>query len=180
MRWHLRNHNCKQILLGISHDAGYAPFLDEVVATEEDKSRITIIEGPPIVRELSATGLNVMNLKTIFRTEKLVDRAEIPPERVVSPPATNGATTWAKTAGTPAPTTTPLVLKNGVNGTNGVNKPAPTMKVAAVKSSWIPEPLGLDPPLKVNAAVLERVKRRTNKDKLCNNHYLRGPCAKGE
>lgn len=28
-RWHLRNHNCKQILLGISHDAGYAPFLDE-------------------------------------------------------------------------------------------------------------------------------------------------------
>jgi len=30
-RWHLRNNNCKQILLGISHDAGYAPFLDEVV-----------------------------------------------------------------------------------------------------------------------------------------------------
>lgn len=32
-RWHLRNQNCKQILLGISHDAGYAPFLDEVVGT---------------------------------------------------------------------------------------------------------------------------------------------------
>lgn len=43
----------------------------------------------------------------------------------------------------------------------------------------MPEPLGLDPPIKVNPAVLERVKRRTNKDKLCNNHYLRGPCAKG-
>lgn len=29
-RFHLKNQNCKQILLGISHDAGYAPFLDEV------------------------------------------------------------------------------------------------------------------------------------------------------
>lgn len=47
-RWHLRNHNCKKLLLGISHDAGYAPFLDEVVK-HNDRSRVTIIEGPPTV-----------------------------------------------------------------------------------------------------------------------------------
>lgn len=28
--------------------------------------------------------------------------------------------------------------------------------------------------------VLEAIKRRTNSNKLCNNHYLRGPCAKGD
>lgn len=136
MRWHLRNHNCKQILLGISHDAGYAPFLDEVVVTDDDKNRVTIIEGPPIVRELSATGLNIMNLKTIFRTEKLVDRTELPVERVVSPPSTNGSTnggtTWAKISGTPAPAALPVVLKNGVSGTNGV-KPPVTVKVTPIK-----------------------------------------------
>ena len=116
MRWHLRNHNCKQILLGISHDAGYAPFLDDVVSSEEDKNRITIIEGYPIVRELSATGLNVMNLNGIFRTKKLMDRTETQGllERGVSPPMTNGAQTWAKISTTPAPVVTPIMIKNGV------------------------------------------------------------------
>jgi hypothetical protein len=172
MRWHLRNHNCKQILLGISHDAGYAPFLEEVVS-ENERHRITIIEGPPIVRELSATNIQIMPLHNIFRTEKLIDRSEC--DRVASPAATNGATTWAKLTSIPSiPNHTPIPIKNG---TNGVKKSTPTLKT--VKPAWIPEPHGLDPKLDVNAVVLERVKRRTNRDKLCNNHYLRGPCAKG-
>ena len=177
MRWHLRNHNCKQILLGISHDAGYAPFLDEVAATEEERSRVTIIEGPPIVRELSATNIQIMPLNNIFRTDKLIDRLEIMNDRVTSPAATNGAPTWAKlTSIPPVPGAAPVVVVK--NCTNGVKKATPTLKTA--KPTWIPGPHGLDPQLSVNAAVLERVKRRTNKDKLCNNHYLRGPCAKGE
>ena len=31
-----------------------------------------------------------------------------------------------------------------------------------------------------NIQVLDKIKRRTNSNKLCNNHYLRGPCAKGD
>jgi hypothetical protein len=73
MRWHLRNHNCKQILLGISHDAGYAPFLDEVVK-QDDRCRVTIIEGPPTVRELTSTGLQIINFNKIFREGKLTER----------------------------------------------------------------------------------------------------------
>ncbi len=74
-RWHLRNINCKQAILGISHDAGYAPFLDEVLRDEETRRRITILEGFPTVRELVATGLNILSLNdTLFRSEKLIDR----------------------------------------------------------------------------------------------------------
>ena len=43
-KWHLRNVNCKQIVLGISHDSGYAPFLDEILRNEETRRRISILE----------------------------------------------------------------------------------------------------------------------------------------
>jgi hypothetical protein len=161
MRWHLRNHNCKQILLGISHDAGYAPFLDEVV-TPEDRCRITIIEGPPTVRELSATGLQIMNFNQLFRAEKLVDR-------VASQPTTAQPFTWAGVTSIPPPNQTSPVL-NGATLKRSSPAPLPT---------WVPSPRGLDDSIVVNAAVLDKVKRRANNNKLCNNHYLRGPCAKG-
>ncbi|KAJ0287069.1 hypothetical protein COL154_009205 [Colletotrichum chrysophilum] len=76
-RWHLRNYNCRQILLGISHDAGYAPFLDEILQDADTRARVSLIEG--------------------FAT-----------------------------------------------------------------------------------SALENIKKRTGAAKLCNNHYLRGPCAKGD
>ncbi|RDL35457.1 Uncharacterized protein BP5553_07388 [Venustampulla echinocandica] len=163
LRWHLRNHNCKQILLGISHDAGYAPFLDEVV-TPNDRCRITIIEGYPTVRELAATGLQILNFGNIFRSEKLVSR-------LVSPPST-----WAGVTSTaaPPPSASPITLKNGTatvknSATHSVSKP-----------NWVPTPRGLDPPITVNPTALDKIKRRTANNKLCNNHYLRGPCAKGD
>ncbi|TVY94233.1 hypothetical protein LAWI1_G002264 [Lachnellula willkommii] len=148
MRWHLRNHNCKQILLGISHDAGYAPFLDEVVG-QDDRNRITIIEGYPT--------------------------------SPVSSPAP--ASTWAgvtSIAPPPSSSTSP-VIKNGTPSASlTLNKKPPTANTTTIpKVNWSPEPRGLDPPITVNAIVLDKIKRRTNNNKLCNNHYLRGPCAKG-
>ncbi|KFY02362.1 hypothetical protein V490_00531, partial [Pseudogymnoascus sp. VKM F-3557] len=72
--WNIRNHNCKQILLGVSHDAGYAPFLDELLRDESTTRRISIIEGTPIVRELAATDTRVLNFDHIFRNDKLLER----------------------------------------------------------------------------------------------------------
>jgi hypothetical protein len=165
MRWHLRNHNCKQILLGVSHDAGYAPFLDEVL-NQDDRCRITIIEGPPTVRELTNTGIQILNFNTIFRAEKLVNRAV---------PSTTQPNTWAGVTSIipplPPPSASPVSTKNGVK------KATPTPTPA--KIVWSPGPRGLDPPITVNSSVLDKIKRRTTNNKLCNNHYLRGPCAKG-
>jgi hypothetical protein len=123
MRWHLRNHNCNQILLGISHDAGYAPFLDEVV-TADERSRIAIIQGPPTVRELSATGLQIIDFKQIFRQEKLVNRT-------LSNTSLTLPSTWAGiTSNSPS--------KNGAS----VKQPVPTTSPV-----WNPGPRGLDDPI---------------------------------
>jgi len=164
MRWHLRQINCKQILLGISHDAGYAPFLDEVVTTE-DRCRITIIEGSPTVRELAETGLQILNFNNIFRSEKLVDRFVVAP----------ASTTWAGvTSIPPPPFASPVSFKNGGAVVKKVTPSTPP------KSTWNPGPRGLDPPITVNSVILDKIKRRSTNNKLCNNHYLRGPCAKGD
>ncbi len=42
-----------------------------------------------------------------------------------------------------------------------------------------PGPRGLDTPLQVSQTALDTIKKRRDHNKLCNNHYLRGPCAKG-
>lgn len=166
MRWHLRNHNCKHILLGISHDAGYAPFLDEIV-TPDDKRRITILEGPPTVQELARTGIQIINFDHIFRAEKLT-----PNTRAIT--STASQNTWAgvtsiipppTVASPPIPKTSPAIRK---------------ASAVSTKPTWEPSPRGLDDPLVVDPAVLERLRRRPANNKLCNNHYLRGPCAKDE
>lgn len=45
---------------------------------------------------------------------------------------------------------------------------------------WNPGPRGYDEPIDVNPVVLETVKKRKDSSKLCNNHFLRGPCTKGD
>lgn len=150
----MRNHNCKHILLGVSHDAGYAPFLDEVLRDDSITQRISIIEGPPVVRELSQTGVRVIKFDELFRQEKLVGRTTSP----------TVPSTWAGVTSTPPLVTTPLAARNGNSS----------------RLKWNPGPRGLDDPISVNAAVFEKIKRRTSTNKLCNNHYLRGPCAKGD
>lgn len=157
-----RNHNCKHILLGVSHDAGYAPFLDEVLKDEPTTRRVTIVEGPPIVPELYNTGVGVIKFNGIFRNEKLVDRL---PNTSPAPPST-----WAGVTSFASPPSAPLALAPIKNGTTP----------ARPKVAWNPGPRGLDEPITVSAATLDKIKRRTGNFKLCNNHYLRGPCAKGE
>lgn len=195
IRWNLRNHNCKQIVLGVSHDAGYAPFLDEILRDEASRRRITILEGTPAVRDLAHSGLNVLNLNAeLFRAEKLVDKAlrdtaaqaTTSPVSVVAgmsplppPPGTpvnsntNGPPSYAtaiKSASPPPQVTLPFQPKAVKAPAARREKPAP----------WNPGPRGLDPPLVVNQTSLENIKKRKDSNKLCNNHYLRGPCAKGD
>lgn len=126
-KWHLNNSNCKQVILGISHDAGYAPFLDELFQDPPVRVRVTVLEGIPTVRELSSTGVNILNLNhNLFRSEKLVGRALLDSsvESVVSDAGprtasvTSGSTSTPATsaASTPAPapaTTYARVIKNG-------------------------------------------------------------------
>jgi len=198
-KWNLRNVNCKQIVLGISHDAGYAPFLDEVLRDDETRRRITILEGFPAVRDLVATNINRLNLNDIlFRSEKLIDRSArlpTPPQLLSSPsialasaptpsssttPSSNsGLPSWAGVISSASPPPT-LVLPMQTKSIQGKGAARPPKLPPAVAVQWNPGPRGLDAPIQVNQAILDNIKKRKDGDKLCNNHYLRGPCQKGE
>lgn len=59
-------------------------------------------------------------------------------------------------------------------------KPAKTPVRSTRMPAWNPGVRGLDSPLEVNQNALDNIKKRKDHNKLCNNHYLRGPCAKGD
>ena len=196
-KWNLRNYNCKQVILGISHDAGYAPYLDDLLQDQLVRARVTVLEGVPMVRELRATGINKLNLtEDLFRSEKLVDRVSVSHEALpaataaasatsvgglVITPATSTASTPAMAHASYARVTSPvsppptITLPLQPRTSNAANRPA-----APAKAPWSPGPRGLDPPIQVSQSALESIKRRRDNNKLCNNHYLRGPCAKGD
>lgn len=174
-RFHLRNYNCKQILLGVSHDAGYAPFLDSALHDETARKRVAVLEGYPTVKEILATGVDLLSFDALFRSDKLMDRTAT--NSSSSTPRSGHAVlsyaTITQKASPPPQITLPLGPKV---------KNANTRVVApkSTQSTWNPGPRGLDPVIPLNLAVLDQVKRRKDSDKLCNNHYLRGPCTKGD
>lgn len=222
-RWHLRNHNCRHILLGISHDSGYAPFLDETLQSEATRQRISIIEGVATVADLRATNVSIKKLgNELFREDKLHDKVPSPLQQhsvsahshaAQPPPAPQPAAREASPATSPVVSTassketrTPVVSYAGIASASP--PPKITLPLARKQTqangsdssrnrgsqrsqqeahyilippsqpqNWNPGPRGLDEPIRVNVQVLESVKKR-KEDKLCNNHYLRGPCAK--
>lgn len=166
------------------------------------RQRITVLEGVPTVRELVATGVNVLNLNdALFRSEKLVDRSSARSTPVMLeplPPPVNSPRA-ASAVAAPRPASTPAVAQPTYARAIKSASPPPQMTLplplqpkaasaprqAAQTSKpqpppWNPGLRGLDPPIKVSQTALDNIKKRKDSNKLCNNHYLRGPCSKGD
>ncbi|KAH7246141.1 hypothetical protein BKA59DRAFT_527980 [Fusarium tricinctum] len=198
-RWHLGNENCKHILLGIGHDAGYAPFLDTILENEQAHQCVSILKGGPLAREITEMNLNTIEFDDIFRTTRLISKvpseklngqrteviktqslptASVTTQAVLTPATSTAsmsppASSWAKITKsvTPPPQLTmPLPPKQ--QDKNTVRNKTP------VQPAWSPGPRGLDPPITVTVQAMENIKRRAGNDKLCNNHFLRGPCTR--
>ncbi|KAI1453811.1 hypothetical protein F4805DRAFT_442239 [Annulohypoxylon moriforme] len=171
-RFHLRNFNCKQVVMGISHNSGYGPFLDGLIHNDNTKQRITILEGTPTVQAIANIGVGIMNCYTLFRNEKLPSKSPgVRPANPVSNSASYAAVAQTKGAAPPPEITLPIPLKKTAAPTRTTRPPTP---------EWNPGPRGFDTPIIVNSAVFDKLKKRTGEDKLCNNHFLRGPCSKGD
>ena len=203
--------------MGISHDAGYAPFLDEILRDETTRRRVSVLEGVPPVRELVATGVHIFKIEEhLFRSDKLIDRTVNNGTHLSSSTTTTAATTTTNGAkatsphtasATPfQPTPTPPLSAHASSPFSSYStmaqkaaakpaSPPPQITIplaphsasagtrkqpAAQQPKWNPGPRGLDKPIAVNQAVLEVVRKRKDNNKLCNNHFLRGPCAKGD
>ncbi|KAF5018267.1 hypothetical protein F66182_9770 [Fusarium sp. NRRL 66182] len=184
---------------GIGHDSGYAPFLDEVHQDDESKKCVSLLKSVPLARELESLNMNVIEIDGIFRTTKLVERTtpaeklsahhtdsvkaqaspaiSLPTQAVLTPATSNAsmsppAASWAKvtkSASPPPQLTMPLPPKQDKNSARSKATPQP---------SWSPGSRGLDQPITVGLQAMENIKRRAGNDKLCNNHFLRGPCTR--
>lgn len=222
IRWHLKNKNCKHMLLGVSHDSGYASFLDHIITDDDTLSLLSIIEGYPTVRELRQKDLNIIHFDHIFRSDKIMDRGgqavitrrsstPPPPPPIVAPlpsppqpqappvveaPSSDSSSTSSDAPSTPPSSSWATVTKKApprpqmtlplahMNINNNVSRPPSSVvsKPATCKTAtpaWNPGPRGIDAAIVCNATVLENIRNRKDNAKLCNNHYLRGPCAKG-
>ncbi|KAH7367296.1 hypothetical protein B0T11DRAFT_52397 [Plectosphaerella cucumerina] len=212
IRWHLKNKNCKHMLLGVSHDSGYASFLDHVITDEDTLSLLTIIEGFPTVRELRQKDLNIIRFDHIFRSDKITDRGgqpvitrrgsspppPAPPAPLLLPAVAEDPSSHSSSASTSsdAPSTPPsaswaTVTKKvpprpqmtlplaHMNINNNVARPPSAVITKTSTPAWEPGPRGIDAAIVCNLQVLESIRSRKDSAKLCNNHYLRGPCVKG-
>ena len=146
---------------------------------------------------------------TLFRSDKLVNKTMLNLASPAPPPGVIGSglgsnhnstssigsaastvTPGTSTNSTPAPASAATYARAIRNAS-----PPPTIKlplqvrsanvprashVKAAQPAWNPGPRGLDPPIQVSQTALEGIKKRKDSNKLCNNHYLRGPCAKGD
>ncbi|KAH6656213.1 hypothetical protein BKA67DRAFT_590385 [Truncatella angustata] len=195
-RFNLKNYNCKQVFLGVS-DKKYASFLDDV-ADDAQRGRVSVIEAYPVT-EITTTGVVLRNFDAIFRFEKPKPMVEKKPfEKVISNTNTSTTSTSASAssiASTPVSVAaTPFTYATITQKVSPppqlvlplAPKPTTTKSTSArvtakpATPAWNPGPRGVDPPIPLNQNVLDVVKKRTGHDKLCNNHYLRGPCAKGD
>lgn len=162
---------------------------------------MSIIEGATFASDLKATRANTTRLdKDLFRADKLVERTSAyaaaigrtasPAGSVTSSGANSSTVSYANaiTNGTPPPTMSiPLApnkpsprSKGSASSSNASGAGAQYQKIPPQQPDWNPGVRGLDEPIIVNVAVMDAVKKRKDTDKLCNNHFLRGPCAKGD
>lgn len=187
--------------MGVSHDSGYASFLDHIITDDDTLSLLSIIEGVPTVRELRQKDLNIVHFGHIFRSDKITDRIAqplspcrnstpppLPPGDAASPASSSSSnapdtppssSTWA-TVTSKAPPRPQITLPLAhMNINNNIARPPSSVICKTATPAWEPGPRGIDPAIVCNLNVLETVRNRKDSAKLCNNHYLRGPCAKG-
>lgn len=179
--------------------------MDDVLRDDAIRQRVTIMEGIASPRSLLDTKLNILNLNDqLLSRDKLIDPRRMSDSVPRAMPAT--ITPPATVAGmSPLP---PPPMVPASTATSPPNGAPPSSYATAIKAAtpppqitlpippkqtkqqsvlrrekpqpWNPGLRGLDPPLEVNQNALDNIKKRKDNNKLCNNHYLRGPCAKGD
>lgn len=81
---HLRDPHCRHILLGVSHDNGFARLLEEPVLDPTVSKKIILVQGVPFEKELLALELPSVQFGNLYRDTKLV----VPPTPLISRPET--------------------------------------------------------------------------------------------
>lgn len=71
LRWHYNSPNCKAVILGASHDNGYALPLTELDTASEEHKPIVLVEGSPFAKELEVLEfVAFVRWDTVFSNDK--------------------------------------------------------------------------------------------------------------
>lgn len=164
--------HCRHIVFGGSADNGYARMLEPYLQSEADRSRITLVEGPPFAPELARIKdkFRTLSFPEILRSQKLPVVRSTPPQApvTVSVTAPNASSGYASAAARPpspgkmrpAPETPPVSSSRG--GEKVVARNAQGQRV--------------DIPLQYQKQDFFDIRPL----KLCNNYHLLGGCYQGK
>lgn len=157
LMWHLNNYNCLKVVLGASHDNGYARTLSSIIS-EGNYARVLLVEGTPFASEVRSLQFQSTRLLDIFESQKL----EVP--KYVTP-------TYALPKTPLSPKTSNSYANAAVASTNIINNlpigPKPLFIGSATTKKMTP--------LQHQAAI-SRIK--SLQPAPCNDHYLVGFCWK--
>ena len=65
---------CKHVILGCGHDAGYAPFLEHFAGDRVVRERITLLEGSKVQPKIRALGFeHTIRFETVFDVLKVLE-----------------------------------------------------------------------------------------------------------
>ena len=199
---YLRDIHCHQLVLGCSHDNGYARLLEDIMGDSNFLERITLLEGVPFERELA-------ELQRQFRTTKFNDLFR--GSKVVAPSQYRAGPTAPLPSLLPdsrntSPAPAPAVARQK---SKSDELAAPTANASAAPVSWAsktaapytPSPSETELANKSNAGSANRATTTINRNrhgqriddldtyihnddikrikrlKLCNVYYLIGPDA---
>ncbi|KAF1815550.1 hypothetical protein P152DRAFT_479469 [Eremomyces bilateralis CBS 781.70] len=165
----LYDYHCRQIILGCSHDNGYARTLEEIVQADLIK-RITLLEGVPFERELVVLPFRKHKIMNLFRETKILSVPDFTPRAPVFTPGIRAAVMHPPGFITASPpgyrSSSALAMRPVENGypfaaprfssqefpSLAENK-APTSFAEAVKAPTPPPTLSFPIPLKATATV---------------------------
>ena len=163
-RLHLEDIHCHKILFGGTADNGYARMLEPYLQNETDRSRITLLEGPPSAQELAKIRdrFETLSFANIFRTQKLPDTKR----RVsflMTPPRTPPVDYAAAVSKAPA-------AGSSVQSNALIHVPSQASSGKVLRNA---QGQRVDSPLSYSQSDYINLKPR----KLCNSFHLLGRCA---
>lgn len=163
--WHLDNYNCLKVVLGASHDNGYARTLSSI-CSERNEARVLLVEGTPFASEVRSLPFERTKLSDIFESQKL----EVP--KYIAPHSASVHPTLNHT-----PPKTPVSPKTSNSYANAAIAAANTINDSPTKSKplFIGSATKKLSPLQHQAAIT-RIK--SLQPAPCNDHYLVGLCWK--
>lgn len=160
---------CKYVLLGVSHDSGYVPFLQDFASDKSLWKRITLLEGDYTHMAIDRLGfVRRLKIETLFVSSST---PSIHPINPVQQPAPRSTSTEPKK---PTPTPTP---QRQQHHTNPAPPRSPPFILSPVDFSRLRPILSdghgrrIDKPLHIDRGLL-----LVHNKQLCPQLYLKGYC----